>query len=93
MSLLTKTQIEDLRFALLEEIVAASLVALSAEMLLRRVRRRGMIDFEATVAQAEIEIGALHGLGLVTVVPNPVGGVPYYQASPTGVLASRRGVT
>jgi len=85
MSMLTKTQREDLRFALLAEIVNARSVAFPADVFLRRVNRRAVIDFEVTVAEAEDAIAALHAAGLVQMVPNRLSESPHYQATPAGV--------
>ena len=91
--LLTKTQLADLRFALLAELVNAHEVAFSAEVLLRRVlRQKGLLDFEVTVAEAETAIGVLHQAGYVSVQGSKIADGVYYQVTPAGVLAHRRGI-
>lgn len=91
MDLLTKTQLADLRYALLAETVNARQVAFSAEVLLRRVNRTRLLDFEASVKQAGEALAELHRRGFVCVVANPLGDTPYYQATPEGELALRKG--
>ena len=93
MSLLTKTQLADLRFALLAELVTAREVAFSAEVLLRRVlRQKGLLDFEVTVGEAEAAIGVLHAAGYVIVQGSKIADGVYYQVTPAGVLAHQRGL-
>lgn len=90
--LLTKSQLADLRFALLAELVNAHQVAFSAEVLLRRVRRqKGLLDFEASVAEAETAIGDLFKAGYATPVENKLDAATYYQVTPAGMLAHQRG--
>ncbi len=91
MDLLTKSQLADLRYALLGEAVNARTVALSAEMLLRRVIRTRLLDFEVSVKQADDTLSELHARGFIRVVANPLGDTPYYQATPEGELALRKG--
>lgn len=90
MSLLTTAQRGELRYALLDELVAARTVAFSAEVLLRRVHRSCLLDFEATLAEATGEIEALHDGGLVKVIADPVTKAAHYQVTPAGVLAHGR---
>ncbi|MBM3851593.1 MAG: hypothetical protein FJ399_00395 [Verrucomicrobia bacterium] len=91
MSLLTKTQLADLRFALLAELCHAHTVAFPAEVLLRRVARSRLLDFEVTVAEAEVALGVLHSAGYARVVPNLIDELTYWQATPAGVLAHGKG--
>ncbi len=93
MSLLTKTQQADLRFALLSELVNAHQVAFSAEVLLRRVlRHKGLLDFEPSVAEAEAALAALHAAGYASVVNSRIAETAYFQATPAGVLAQQKGL-
>lgn len=91
MSLLTKSQLADLRFALLAQLVNAQTVALTAEMLLRRVHRLRLIDFEVTVAEAETALGVLHAAGYAMVVGNKLDDTLYYQATPAGAAVHQKG--
>lgn len=90
MSLLTTAQRGELRYALLDELVAARTVAFPAEVLLRRVHRSCLLDFEATLAEATGEIEALHGAGLVKVIRDPITQAAHYQVTAEGVLAHGR---
>lgn len=86
-SILTTAQRGELRAALLDELVAAHTLAFPVEVLLRRLQRHRLVDFEATVAEATAEISALHARGLVAVVPDPITGATHYQVTPAGVVA------
>ncbi|WP_043588955.1 hypothetical protein [Geminisphaera colitermitum] len=87
MSLITTSQRNDLRTALLSELTAARTVALPAEALTRRVIRSKVLDFEPSAEDANKEIDALFRRGLITSIPDPVTGVLHYQATAAGVAA------
>lgn len=91
MNKLTQSQREELRYAVREQLVAASTVALTAEMLHRRVVRARAVDFEFTVRDTEEALVFLVGLGQTSNAPVPLGATLYYQATAAGVLAHERG--
>lgn len=88
MSFLTGTQRDDLRTALLGELVTAREVALSAEMLARRIVRSRLLSFDFDLQDLQAEIEALHTRGLLQVVKAGVATTPHYQATTAGVLAA-----
>jgi hypothetical protein len=90
MSFLTRSQRDDLRTALLGELVAAREVALSAEMLARRVTRSRLLSFDFDLQDVQSEIEALHTRGFLQVVKAGVATTPHYQASTTGVATLDR---
>ncbi|HTJ78497.1 MAG TPA: hypothetical protein VL357_05835 [Rariglobus sp.] len=87
MTLLTTQERNDLRTALLAELVNASAVAFPVEALVRRATRSRMVDFEISLADARHELGELHGAGFAKVIAHEVTKQPHYQATPEGVLA------
>lgn len=89
--MLPQLQREELRYALREQLVVAKTVALSAEMLQRRVERTRLLDFGFTVADAEDALAVIVGLGHAREEPHPLGATKYYQATAAGVLAHERG--
>lgn len=89
--MLSQPQREDLRFAVREQLVAAQTVALTADMLMRRVQRARVIDFEFSVLDAHEAANFLVGLGYARESPTPLGATKYYQATAAGVLAHERG--
>lgn len=89
MSFLTQSQRDDLRTAVLGELVIARDVALSAEILARRIVRSRLLSFEFDLQDLQNEIESLHTRGLVQVVKAGIETTPHYQATSTGVLASR----
>lgn len=91
MTALTQPQREDLRHAVREQLVAAATVALTAEMLHRRVERARMIDFAFTEQDVTEALALLIGLGQAKETPDPLGSTKYYQATAAGVLAQERG--
>lgn len=88
---LTQSQVEELRFAVREVLVAAKTVALAADMVHRRVQRWQLVDFEVSPAAVTDALAVIVGLGHATMVPSPLGATPYYQATAAGVLAHERG--
>lgn len=89
--MLTQPQKEDLRYAVREQLVTAQTVALNAEMVLRRVQRARILDFEFTVREIEEALTLLTGLDQVKATPASLGATKYYQATAAGVLAHERG--
>ncbi|MBI5770897.1 MAG: hypothetical protein HZA93_24175 [Verrucomicrobia bacterium] len=90
MSFLTASERDLLRHLVLAELVATRAVALSAEMLARRVQRSRQINAEFELADVQAEIEALHAAGFVAVTADPVSRTPFYQASTAGVAAHGR---
>lgn len=91
MSFLTRTQRDELRTTVLGELVVARSVALSAEMLARRVARSRVLAFDFDLAAVEAEIAALHSGGFAAAITGTVATTPHYQATAAGVLAHERG--
>jgi hypothetical protein len=89
--MLTQPQREELRFAIREQLAAAQTVALTAEMIFRRVGRTRMVDFEFSQRDVEEALTFLVGLAQATETPAPLGATKYYQATSAGVLAHERG--
>lgn len=87
---LTQPQREELRYALREQLVAASTVALDAEMLKRRIERTRSVDFKFTIDDVEGAAAFLAGLGHAKSEPAPLGATLFYQATAAGVLAHER---
>lgn len=90
MAFLTRAQRDDLRTAILAELVAARTVALSAEMLARRLVRTRLLSFEFDLSAVQAEIEALHARGFVQTISDAVSDTPHYQATSAGVLAHER---
>lgn len=88
MSFLSQSNRDDLRTALLGELVIARDVALPAEVLARRLVRSRLLTFEFDLGDLQQEIEALHNRGFVQVVKAGVASAPHYQATSTGVLAA-----
>lgn len=91
MSALTQPQREELRYAVREQLVAASTVALNAEMLHRRVLRARVIDFDFIQRDVQEALAFLTSLGQAKDQPAALGATLYYQATAAGVLAQERG--
>lgn len=91
MKALTQPQREELRYAVREQLVAASTVALSADMLQRRVIRARVIDFDFEERDVKEVLFFLHSLGQANETPASLGATLYYQATAAGVLAHERG--
>ena len=89
--MLSQTQREDLRFAVREQLVAAQTVALTSDMLMRRVQRARVIDFEFTALDVFESVTFLVGLNYAKEQPAQLGATKYYQATAAGVLAHERG--
>lgn len=90
MPALTQPQREELRHAVREQLVAASTVALSAAMLLRRVQRTRLLDFDCDERDVVAALALLLSLDQARAVPDELGATPYYQATAAGVLAHER---
>jgi hypothetical protein len=88
---LSQPQREDLRFAVREALVNAKTVALTAEMVQRRVERSRALDFVPTVAEVTDALTLIVGLGQAGQTPSPLGATPYFQATAAGILAHERG--
>jgi hypothetical protein len=88
---LPQAQKEELRFAVRECLVAAATVALSAEMVARRLERRRLVDFLFDTRDVVDALTLLVGLGHATETPAALGATKYYQATAAGVLAHERG--
>jgi hypothetical protein len=91
MSALTQPQREELRYALREQLVQASTVALTAAMLNRRIERVRLLDFKFTEADVSAAATFLVSLGHAREIPAALGATLYYQATAAGVLAHERG--
>ena len=91
MKALTQPQREELRYAVREQLVAASTVALSADMLHRRVIRARVIDFGFETSDVQEVLTFLASLGQAKETPASLGATLYYQATAAGVLAHERG--
>ena len=89
--MLTQPQREELRFAVREQLVVAATVALTAEMLQRRVQRTKAVDFVFAVEDVAAAAAFLVSLTQATETPAPLGASKYYQATAAGVLAHERG--
>lgn len=82
---------EELRFATREQLVAAKTVALTADMLMRRIQRSQAVDFLFDARDVEDALAVIVGLGHATANHNSLGATKYYQATAAGVLAHERG--
>ena len=91
MSHLSQSQREDLRHAVREQLVTAQTVALTADMVRRRVDRARLLNFDAPPSDVEAALALLVSLGQATEQPDPLGATKYYQATAAGVLAHERG--
>lgn len=89
--MLTQPQKEDLRYAVREQLVAAQTVALNADMVLRRVQRARILDFEFDARDVEEALLLLAGLDQAKATPASLGATKYFQATAAGVLAHERG--
>lgn len=89
--MLTQPQREELRYAVREQLVAAQTVALTADMVARRVTRARIVDFKFEVSDIEAALTLLVGLGQAKESPASLGATKYYQATAEGVLAHERG--
>lgn len=90
MNSLAQPQREELRFAVRQQLVAASTVALTAAMLQSRVQRARLIDFDFTERDVTDAVTLLVGLGHAKEEPAELGATKYYQATAAGVLAHER---
>jgi hypothetical protein len=88
---LPQSEREELRYAVREQLVNAKTVALTADMLARRVERTRLLDFTFNVSDVEDALALIVGLGQATQVPASLGSTVYYQATAAGVLAHERG--
>lgn len=88
---LSQTEREELRYALRELMVATSSVALTAEMIKRRLNLDRMLLFEFSDRDLLEALGLLKGLGQLSATPDGLGATLYYQITATGVLAHERG--
>lgn len=91
MSDLPQTQKEELRFAARQVLVSASTVALTTEMVMRRIARGQLVDPPFDVKDVQEALTLLVGLGHASETPAPLGATKYYQATAAGVLAHERG--
>lgn len=91
MSTLSQPQREELRFAVREQLVNASTVALTAAMLTRRIERAKLLDFAVTDLEVAAAAAFLVSLGHAREIPAALGATLYYQATAAGVLAHERG--
>jgi hypothetical protein len=89
--MLPQLQREELRYAVREQLVIAKTVALSADMLQRRVERARLLDFSFTTADVEDALAVIVGLEHAREEPHPLGATKYYRATAAGVLAHERG--
>jgi hypothetical protein len=89
--MLTQPQREDLRYVVREQLVAAQTVALTAEMISRRVTRARIVDFPFGVADIEAALNLLVGLGQAKETAASLGATKFFQATAAGVLAQERG--
>lgn len=88
---LSQSDREELRYAVREQLVAAQLVSLSAEMLQRRVDRSRSLNFTATIQDVTAALALLESLGQAVASPAALGATKFYQATAAGVLAHERG--
>jgi hypothetical protein len=88
---MTQTRREDLRFAVREQLVASSHVALPADVLHRRVVRTKLLDFAFSLTDTGAALTFLVALGHARETPHELGATRYYQATAAGILAHERG--
>jgi hypothetical protein len=88
--MLSQPQREEMRYAVREQLVAAQTVALTAEMMFRRVQRARIVDFKFEVGDIEAALGLLVGLGQAKETAASLGATKFYQATAAGVLAQER---
>ena len=88
--MLTQAQREELRYAVREQLVHASTVALTHEMVQRRVERARVVDFTFSADDLVQALSFLVSLGHAQETRAELGASRYYQATAAGVLAHER---
>jgi hypothetical protein len=82
---------EDLRTVLLQYLKERAANAFPADVLLQRINKTGLIDFEANAEELSEALAFLRGSNFIALTPHAHGATPFYQVTSAGVLAHERG--
>ncbi len=82
---------ESVRVAVLQWLAERGLNAFDLAVIVQRLNRAGLLDFNAEPDEVTDALAFLRGSGFVSMTPHPAGATPFYQVTSAGVLANERG--